>query len=213
MYETLVGGYDQLVGADPDVRALIGSQYMMGAAQPNQLLQALHRGFGMHPGAAPAGMQYPGAANLQQQLMAQQAQQNAINAAAQQLGDPVVMQPQGCLQARYLPAGFESLAILTTASAVVTVRPQCLFRADRLVIPYAGNGEFFSITAFNIGQTNLLVGAGPVPAGTFAENATGMIRGLGLPTNQPVQEITLVFKNISGATHDIRGCFEGRAVF
>jgi hypothetical protein len=47
----------------------------------------------------------------------------------------------------------------------------------------------------------------------FAENATGMIEGLSLPTNQPVQEITLTFRNNDAAARDIRGGFEGRAVF
>ncbi len=242
MYDQIVGGYSTVIGADPDARALMGgdARYLMGAATPSFNAATLNAIANMHP-ALQAAAQHTAAVphynttglNLShlasllaptspatnqqaaalQQLVQQQQQQIAIMQQAQNIGNPVVVQPQSCLQTQYLPAGFEAVGVLTLATAPVNVRPQVMYRADRLVIPYTGNGEFFSITAFNIGQTNLLVGSGPVPAGTFAENATGMIRGLGLPTNQPVQEINMAFRNNSGATHDIRGAFEGRAVF
>lgn len=214
MFDQLVGGYDTLIGADPDVQALIGAQYLSGAGQLNPSVLAALRGSMGHPAAPQRATGIaPGALQALMQVAQNQQRNDAIAQAAQQIGDPVVVQPQSCMQARYLPAGFEATAVGAGLSATITVRPQCLFRADRLVIPYTGNGQYFTITAFSIGQTNLLVGSGPVPAGVFSENATGMIRGLGLPTNQPVQEITLIVKNNDAAARDLRGAFEGRAVF
>lgn len=221
MYNQIVGGYEQIVGAhaDPDVRALVGAQYVMGA-DPSGLGGAanlLARAAGAHLTGPQLrgimGQTGQSVADALAQLVAQQQQQNAVQQAAQALAQPAVVMPQSCLVKRRIPAGFEATAVAAGATQSVTVRPQVLFKAERLVIPYAGNGQYFSITQFNIGQQNLLVGNAPVPAGIFSENATGMIEGLGLPTNQPVQEITLSFKNNDAAAHDIRGAFEGIAVF
>ncbi len=85
------------------------------------------------------------------------------------------------------------------------------FFPSRLVIPYLDNGDCFALEEFRIGETDLLEGVGPVPAGIFAETAMGLIRGLGAP-DAPKRTIALVARNNGVEPRELVGVFEGYLV-
>lgn len=166
-------------------------------------------------GRAPRGRGRPTHPALLNQLaaQAQHAQQfrHAAHNLAMQRGQPMVVRQIEPDRKLKLPAGFAALAVAAAASAPITVRPQCLFRADELVIPELF-GANFVITELSIGQTRLIVGGAPVSALGFSEKSLRPLK-LDWPTNQITQEILMVVTNITAAAHDLYGMFYGRAAF
>jgi hypothetical protein len=202
----LISGYGShghvMYGADPDAAALLaaGGDVMYGDALVSG---AINPHLGGHYGALLHNL---AAKNAQAQRFKQ-----ASHHLAMQRGQPMVirqMQPDRKLK---LPAGFFALAVAAGASAFLTVRPQCLFRADELIIPelYSQN---FIINEMSIGQTRLIVGGQPVPALVFSEKSYRPIK-LDWPTNQITQEILLTMTNVAAVAKDLYGCFYGRAAF
>lgn len=206
-------GDEDWAGADPDVAALMaGDDDFAGAVARRPMLRpgALNRGR-----VAPRGN--PGLALAQRQALARvQAQQARHAAFAQrerqfvmQRGNPMLVRQQSPDRKLKLPAGFSAAAVAAGASTVIQVEPQCLFRADELVIPEI-YGENFVITELAIGQIRLIVGAGAVSALVFSEKTLRPIT-LDWPTNQVTQKILLIATNISAAPATLYGMFYGRA--
>lgn len=207
------------VGADADVSALMaGDDDYAGAVALRR--PALRPGALRRPVARPQVRPNFGGAQLalaQRNALANvQAQQARAAAFAQrerqfmmQRGNPMLVRSQSPDRKLKLPAGFTAAAVAAAASVTIQVEPQCLFRADELIIPET-YGANFVITELAIGQIRLIVGAAPVSALMFSEKTLRPIT-LDWPTNQVTQKILLIATNISAAPATLYGAFYGRA--
>ena len=92
---------------------------------------------------------------------------------------------------------------------LTSVEPQMTFRFERLLIPsdFAGN---FMILDIKIGVAPVLASKDPVPARVFDETAVGVI--LGVDTNDPATEITVLAYNFTGLSSPFTGSLIGIAV-
>lgn len=205
----LYAGADELIGADPDAVALMagdddyaGDELWAGAAPRRPTAFGRGRG-GFNPRQRTALSQVM---NRQMQADRFAARRRAFQMSH---GQPALVRQISPDRKLKLPAGFSATGITTLASATITVRPQCLFRADELVIPetFANN---FVITELSIGQIRLIVGSAPVPAAAFSEKSLRPLK-LDWPTNQITQEILMQVTNIAATTQAIYGMFFGRA--
>lgn len=194
-------GDDDFAGADPDVAALMGDDEYAGAVARRR---APVRG---RPGLNLAQRNALAHSVAQQQRAAAFAQRERNF--VMRRGNPMLVRTQNPDRKLKLPAGFSALAVAAGASTTIQVEPQCLFRADELIIPevYAAN---FVITELAIGQIRLIVGAGAVSALMFSEKTLRPIT-LDWPTNQVTQKILLIAQNISAAAATLYGSFYGRA--
>lgn len=201
-------GDDEWAGADPDVAALMaGDDDFAGAVRRRPL----------PPRGRPAMRPNVGLAQAQRQALARVQHQQAQRAAfaqrernfVMQRGNPMLVRTQSPDRKLKLPAGFSASAVAAGASTTIQVEPQCLFRADELVIPET-YGANFVITELAIGQIRLIVGAGAVSALVFSEKTLRPIT-LDWPTNQVTQKILLIATNISAGAATLYGMFYGRA--
>jgi len=103
--------------------------------------------------------------------------------------------------------GFFFAAIPAGATRDVISRPQTIFRGERLVIPAALVGVFFSIEDIKVGNVSQFVASGPVPAVTFSEQGVGV--RLALDTAQPAMDVALRVTNLDVAPHDFRASLIG----
>jgi hypothetical protein len=111
---------------------------------------------------------------------------------------------------RRQPLGFVQLAVPAAGTVTVTATPQNVFKGQRLTIP-AVIGVNFVINSLFVGVQNQFVGAGAIPAITFAENAVG--EDLNMDTAQIGNTITMNVTNLDGAAaHDFRASLTGDAV-
>lgn len=111
---------------------------------------------------------------------------------------------------RRQPLGFVALAIPAAGTTTVTATPQNVFKGQRLTVPavFAVN---FVINSLFVGVQNQFVGAGAIPAITFAENAVG--EDMNMDTAQIGNTITMNVTNLDGAAaHDFRATLLGDAV-
>lgn len=92
--------------------------------------------------------------------------------------------------------GMDSVAaVAAAATAIITTRPQVIFRPDRLVVP-ASIAASFVINDLRVGKNSQFVSATAVPAEAFTQGAFGV--RLKMDTAQISQDIILSVTNISG---------------
>lgn len=106
--------------------------------------------------------------------------------------------------------GFDSVATVAAgATAIITTRPQVIFRPDRLVIP-ASIAPSFLINDFKVGKNSQMVAATAVPAEAFTQGAFGV--RLKSDTAQVSQDVILNVTNISAGALRFLATLIGPAV-
>ncbi len=106
--------------------------------------------------------------------------------------------------------GFDSVAtVAAAATAIITTRPQVVFRPDRLVIP-ASIAPSFLINDFKVGKNSQMVAATAVPAEAFTQGAFGV--RLKSDTAQVSQDVILNVTNISAGALRFLATLIGPAV-
>lgn len=106
--------------------------------------------------------------------------------------------------------GLDSVAnVAAGATAIITTRPQVVFRPDRLVVP-ASIAPSFLINDLRVGKNSQFVSATAVPAETFTQGAFGV--RLKMDTAQISQDIILSVTNISAGALRFLASMIGPAV-
>ncbi len=106
--------------------------------------------------------------------------------------------------------GLDSVAtVAAAATAIITTRPQVIFRPDRLVVP-ASIAASFLINDLRVGKNSQFVSATAVPAEAFTQGAFGV--RLKMDTAQISQDIILSVTNISGGALRFNAALIGPAV-
>jgi hypothetical protein len=106
--------------------------------------------------------------------------------------------------------GFDSVAtVAAAATAILTSRPQVVFRPDRMVIP-ASIAPAFLINDLKVGKNSQMVNSTAVPAEAFTQGAFGV--RLKMDTAQISQDITLSVTNISAVATRFNAALIGPAV-
>ena len=106
--------------------------------------------------------------------------------------------------------GLDSVAaVAAAATAIITTRPQVIFRPDRLVVP-ASIASSFLINDLRVGKNSQFVSATAVPAETFTQGAFGV--RLKMDTAQISQDIILSVTNTSGGGLRFTAALIGPAV-
>lgn len=192
MYDELyAAGAAQIVGALPQYGSGALPQYAAGNAQ---IVGALQQAYAA--GAAAATAKLANAPATGNQIA---------------YGGHLGVNERAPRDARLFPLPFTQLAIAASASAVVTSRPQVLFRPQRLVIASAAVQTNFVITDIRVGKDSQFVQAGELEASTFAPNAVGVM--LTFDTCTQGCDVSLAVRNLDGAApHDFRATFFGAAV-
>lgn len=130
---------------------------------------------------------------------------------------PTPGSPQGSMLRTRAPSkgreyvmGFDSVTTVAAgATAIITTRPQVVFRPDRLVIP-ASIASSFLINDLKVGKNSQFVAATAVPAEAFTQGAFGV--RLKLDTAQVSQDIILNVTNTSGGALRFTAALIGPAV-
>lgn len=114
------------------------------------------------------------------------------------LGIPTVAEATpGPVDVSYLPL-VSAGQIAAAAQLTITQTAQTVFKPHRLNVP-VNIANFFLIDAFSVGNVPLSAAAGPVPAASFATDATeANVRKV---TANPGVQIVLQVTNIDGAPH------------
>ncbi len=99
--------------------------------------------------------------------------------------------------------------VAAAATAVITSRPQVVFRPDRLVIP-ASIASSFLVNDLRVGKNSQFVNATAVPAETFTQGAFGV--RLKLDTAQVSQGIVISVTNVSAGALRFTAALIGPAV-
>ena len=126
---------------------------------------------------------------------------------AQQGGPDVqIAQPT---EGRVMVLGFTGTTDLADgASEDVTVRPQILFRPERIIIASAAS---WVLSDIKIGNKSQLVSNGNLPGAMFSADATGV--ELMLDTCNISQDFILSITNISGGVATFRAGVVGKAAY
>lgn len=113
-------------------------------------------------------------------------------------------------KAREYPLSIDSVAtIAAAATALITTRPQCLFRAERLVIGQTIAPSFL-VNDLRIGKNSQFVNAGSVPGEAFSHTAQGV--RLKCDTAQVGSDITISVTNTSGGALRFTAALIGESV-
>ena len=105
--------------------------------------------------------------------------------------------------------GLGSTSIAGNSSARIYVKPQLVFRPERLLVPSCIAMDFL-VTDVRIGRKSQLVSKGAIPAVMFTENAFGV--RLRMDTAQPSMFITISVTNLNRAARNFQGGIIGPAV-
>jgi len=111
--------------------------------------------------------------------------------------------------AREYAIGLGSTSIAGNSSARINVKPQLIFRPERLLVPSCLAMDFL-VTDLRIGRRSQLVSKGAIPAVMFTENAFGV--RLRMDTAQPSMFITISVTNLNRAARNFQGGIIGPAV-
>lgn len=121
-----------------------------------------------------------------------------------------VLRTRAPTKGREYVMGFDSVvAVAAGAAAIITTRPQVIFRPDRLVVP-ASIAASFLINDLRVGKNSQFVAATAVPAEAFTQGAFGV--RLKLDTAQVSQDIILNVTNTSGGALRFTAALIGPAV-
>lgn len=111
--------------------------------------------------------------------------------------------------AREYAIGLGSTSIAGSSSARINVKPQLIFRPERLLVPSCLAMDFL-VTDLRIGRRSQLLSKGAIPAVMFTENAFGV--RLRMDTAQPSMFITISVTNLNRAARNFQGGIIGPAV-
>ena len=121
-----------------------------------------------------------------------------------------VLRTRAPTKGREYPLGFDSVATVAAgATAIITTRPQVVFRPDRLVVP-ASIASSFLINDLRIGKNSQFVSATALPAEVFTQGAFGV--RLKMDTAQIAQDITLNVTNTSAGALRFTAALIGPAI-
>jgi len=111
--------------------------------------------------------------------------------------------------AREYALGLGSTSIAGKSSARINVKPQLIFRPERLLVP-SWLAMDFLVTDLRIGRRSQLVPKGAIPAVMFTENAFGV--RLRMDTAHPSMFITISLANLNRSARNFQGAIIGPAV-
>jgi hypothetical protein len=107
---------------------------------------------------------------------------------------------------RQFPIGFELANIAPGDEEDIEVKPQVLFRGERLAIAQS-IARYFDVLDIKVGKDSQLAATGALTGEAFETRAVGV--RMELDTAQPGIVITLRVKNIDTAAHDFRAVLYG----
>ncbi|HUO51300.1 MAG TPA: hypothetical protein VMT93_02175 [Gemmatimonadaceae bacterium] len=107
---------------------------------------------------------------------------------------------------RQFPIGFELANIAAGDEEDIEVKPQVLFRGERLAIAQS-IARYFDVLDIKVGKDSQLAATGALTGEAFETRAVGV--RMELDTAQPGIVITLRVKNIDTAAHDFRAVLYG----
>ncbi len=111
---------------------------------------------------------------------------------------------------REYPLGFYQAAVAASAVAIVTSRPQVLFRGERLVIAASVSANFLIID-LKVGKNSQLANSNQIPAEVFDQTSVGV--RLHFDTAVVAQDIDLIVQNSDSVdAHDFKAAILGTAV-
>lgn len=107
---------------------------------------------------------------------------------------------------RHFPIGFTQAAIAPGQVAEVEVKPQVLFRGERLAVA-PSNARSFHIVDIKVGKDSQLAATGEMPAEAFSALAVGV--RMELDTAQPGIVIVLIVRNTDTTAQDFDAVLYG----
>jgi hypothetical protein len=107
---------------------------------------------------------------------------------------------------RHFPIGFTMPAIAPGQVAEVEVKPQVLFRGERLAVA-PSNARSFNIVDIKVGKDSQLAATGEMPAEAFSALAVGV--RMELDTAQPGIVIVLIVRNTDTSAQDFNAVLYG----
>jgi hypothetical protein len=110
---------------------------------------------------------------------------------------------------RQFPIGFELTNIAAGDEEDIEVKPQVLFRGERLAIAQS-IARYFDVLDIKVGKDSQLAATGPLTGEAFETRAVGV--RMELDTAQPGIVITLRVKNTDTAAHDFKAVLYGRVL-
>ena len=107
---------------------------------------------------------------------------------------------------RHFPIGFTQTGIAPGQVAEVEVKPQVLFRGERLAVA-PSNARSFNIVDIKVGKDSQLAATGEMPAEAFSALAVGV--RMELDTAQPGIVIVLIVRNTDTTAQDFNAVLYG----
>ena len=107
---------------------------------------------------------------------------------------------------RHFPIGFTHTQIAPGQVAEVEVKPQVLFRGERLAVA-PSNARSFNIVDIKVGKDSQLAATGEMPAEAFSALAVGV--RMELDTAQPGIVVVLIVRNTDTAPQDFNAVLYG----
>lgn len=121
----------------------------------------------------------------------------------------VLVRSQQDRRRRILDLGIPETVIAANQTALIEIRPQRVFRTEKLAFPN-GIASSLTLVSASVGQNSQLAGGGPVPLETFANNAFNTRERL-WDTASPGINVQLNIRNDTGAPVTARGTLIGTA--
>jgi len=107
---------------------------------------------------------------------------------------------------RHFPVGFTHAQVQPGQVAEVEVKPQVLFRGERLAVS-PSNARSFNIVDIKVGKDSQLAATGEMPAEVFSALAVGV--RMELDTAQPGIVVVLIVRNIDTTPQDFNAVLYG----
>ncbi len=107
---------------------------------------------------------------------------------------------------RHFPIGFTQAQVQPGQVAEVEVKPQVLFRGERLAVA-PSNARSFNIVDIKVGKDSQLAATGEMPAEAFSALAVGV--RMELDTAQPGIVVVLIVRNVDTTPQDFNAVLYG----
>jgi hypothetical protein len=107
---------------------------------------------------------------------------------------------------RQFPIGFQSDAVNPNQEVEIEVKPQVLFRGERLAIAQS-IARFFDVVDIKVGKDSQLAATGTLTGEAFETRAVGV--RMELDSAEPGIVITLRIRNVDTAPHDFKAVLYG----
>ncbi len=108
--------------------------------------------------------------------------------------------------ARQFPIGFTKSAIAPGTATDIEVKPQVLFRGERLAVA-PSIARYFDVIDIKVGKDSQLAATGEMPAESFSALAVGV--RLELDTASPGITLTITVRNIDTSPQDFKAVLYG----